>query len=194
MSRLLGQPVHQCYVYPDFDAALKRFAAAGIGPFFVLGDETGGPSIFRGEEHPLRIKVAFVYTGNTCFEIITPIGEQQSTYSEFLSRNPSGGLHHIAYYSEDFDKTLAMLAREGAPFTVVQDLRQPGTDWSIEIYCEPDEVDNPVNYQFLRPGLFDSWFDAMREAAATWDGSDPIRDARPLMAAALGSAARETAE
>ncbi len=188
MSRLLGNPVHQCFVYPDFDAALARFAAAGIGPFFVL-EQGGGMSIFRGEDHFLCIKVAFVYTGNTCFEIITPIGEQQSTYSEFLGRNPSGGLHHIAYFSEDFDQTLAMLAAEGRPFTVVQDLRAPGSDWSIEVYCEPDGIDNPVNYQLLRPGLFDAWFDAMREAAADWDGADPIRDARPLMAAALAKGA-----
>lgn len=185
MSRLLGKPVHQCYVYPDFDAALERFAKGGIGPFFVLGEETGGLSIFRGEEHNVRIKVAFFYTGDSCIEVISPLGMQRSTYSEFLSRNPTGGLHHMAYYSDDFDRTLAALAEAGTPFTVVQDLRAPGSDWSIEIYCEPDGVDNPLQYQLLRPGLFDGWFNAMREAATNWDGRDPIRDARPLMAAAL---------
>ena len=48
MSRLLGNPAHQCYVYPDFDKALERFAAGGIGPFFVL-DEVG--------ELPLGVQV-----------------------------------------------------------------------------------------------------------------------------------------
>jgi len=72
--------------------------------------KTSGMSIFRGEEHDVRIKVAFFYTGDHCIEVISPIGAQQSTYSEFLSRNPTGGLHHIAYYSNDFDRTLAMLA------------------------------------------------------------------------------------
>lgn len=186
MSRLLGQPVHQCYVFPDFDAALERFAVAGIGPFFVL-PKSEGMSIYRGEDHFLAIKVAFVYSGDTCFEIITPTCEQVSTYGEFLRRNPSGGLHHIAYFSEDFDKTLAMLKAEGRLFTVVQDLRDPATNFQIEIYCEPDGIDNPVNYQFIRPGLFDSWFNAMRDAAANWDGSDPIRDARPLMMAAMAA-------
>ena len=51
--------------------------------------------------------------------------------------------------------------------------------------AEPVGVDNPVLFQLLQPGLFDGWFDAMREAAANWDGSEPIRDARPLMAAAM---------
>lgn len=194
MSRLLGKPAHQCFVYPDFDAALARFAAAGIGPFFILNNEAGGISIYRGEEHFLRIKVAFVYTGDTCFEIITPIGEQKSTYSEFLSRNPTGGLHHIAYYSHDFDKTLTMLAAEGTPYTIVQDLRLPGSDKSFEIYCEPDGIDNPVLYQFIRPGALDSWFAEMREVAANWDGRNPFRDARPSMAAALAKSAPAAAE
>lgn len=184
MSRILGPAVHQAYVYPDFDAALERFAAGGIGPFFVL-PEAGGMSLYRGEEHYLSIKVAFVYTGDTCMEIMSPIGEQQSTYAEFLRNNPHGGLHHIAYFSDDFEKTLAKFEAEGKPLRIVQDLVNPATGQSVEIYCEPVGVDNPILFQFVRPGVFDAWFDAMRDAAANWDGTDPIRDARPLLAAAM---------
>jgi hypothetical protein len=36
MSRILGQVIHHGYVYPDFDAAVERFAAGGIGPFFAM--------------------------------------------------------------------------------------------------------------------------------------------------------------
>jgi len=188
MSRILGPAVHQAYVYPDFDAAVERFAAGGIGPFYVMHD-TGGMSLYRGEEHYLSMSVAFVYTGDSCIEIISPHSDQQSAYSEFLRRNPHGGLHHIAYFSDDFDKTLARLEAEGKPLRIVQDFTNPATGESIEIYCEPVGVDNPILFQFIRPGLFDSWFDAMRDAAAEWDGSDPIRDARPLMAAAMSQQA-----
>ena len=184
MSRLLGPAVHQAYVYPDFDAALARFAAGGIGPFFVL-PEAGGMSLFRGEEHYMKIRVAFVYTGDSCLEIMSPEGEQQSTYAEFLRRNPHGGLHHIAYFSADFEKTLAQFAAEGKPLRIVQDLKNPASGESVEIYCEPVGVENPILFQFVRPGVFDAWFDAMKEAADKWDGSDPIRDARPLLAAAM---------
>lgn len=180
MSRLLGPAIHQCYVYPDFDAALSRFAALGIGPFYVL-HSAGGKSLYRGEEHELTMSAAFTYSGDACFEIIAPTAPQRSTYAEFLERNPQGGLHHIAYYSSDFGATLAMLAEAGTPYRTVQ-------DFGIEIYCEPVGVDNPLHIQLIRPGLFDSWFDAMREAAAGWDGTDPIRDARPLMMAAMGKA------
>lgn len=181
MSRLLGPAVHQAYVYPDFEAGIARFAAAGIGPFFVLHSE-GGISTYRGEPHELTMSAAFVYSGDCCFEIISADPAQQSTYAEFLRRNPEGGLHHIAYLSDDFAATLAMLEAAGKPMQVVQ-------DFGIEIYCEPVGIDNPVCYQFIRRGLFDGWFAAMREAAANWDGTDPIRDARPLMAAAMAKAA-----
>lgn len=188
MSRILGAPVHFAYVYPDFDKALARFAAGGIGPFYIM--QTGGVSLYRGEPHPMQVKVAFVYTGEACLEIMTPNGEddQQSAYDEFLRRNPEGGLHHIAYYSGDFDQTLAAMKDAGLPLNPVQVLTNASGDFVIEIYCEPEGVDNPILYQLIRPGLFDAWFDAMKDEAANWDGTDPYRDARPLMEKAMAAA------
>ncbi|MDE2597536.1 MAG: VOC family protein [Sphingomonadales bacterium] len=185
MSRILGQPVHQAYVYPDFDKALARFAAGGIGPFYTM--QTGGVGRYRGESHPLQVMVAFTYTGETCLEIMTPNGApgQQSAYDEFLRRNPEGGLHHIAYYSTDFAATLSAMQAEGLELVPVQEFTDASGEHLIEIYCEPVGVDNPVLYQLLRPGLFDPWFDAMKAECAGWDGQDPVREARPLMEAAL---------
>jgi catechol 2,3-dioxygenase-like lactoylglutathione lyase family enzyme len=186
MSRLLGNPAHQCYVYPDFEQAIEKFAAAGIGPFFKL-DEAGGMGDYRGEQHPLSIAVAFVYSGDSCIEIITPKPGCISAYNAFLDHNPHGGLHHIAYYSADFAATLGAMADAGKPLNVVVDMKDPATGKSIEIYCEPVGVDNPVLYQLMLPGLFDPWFETMRAAAAEWDGTDPVRDARPSMYAAMAA-------
>lgn len=183
MSRILGSCIHEAYVYPDFDAAIEKFAALGVGPFYVLHSDEG-VSRYRGEEHEIRLSAAFAYSGDTCFEIITPHGDQQSAYGEFIRRNPEGGLHHLAYFSDDFGKTLADLEVIGQPTNIVQEF----TDSSgvpFEIYCEPAKVDNPVLFQLIKPGLFEGWFDAMRKEAASWDGKDTIRDARPLMAASM---------
>ncbi|WP_340589041.1 VOC family protein [Erythrobacter alti] len=183
MSRLYGNPIHQCYVYSDFDAAIERLAAGGIGPFWTM--RSGGMGIYRGEEHALDMDVGFCYSGDTCFEIIAPRGEQQSAYWEFLTRNPQGGLHHMAYFSDDFEATLAASAAAGKPLEIVQEFRLPGSDEAVEIYCEPKGADNPVLFQFVHHGPFDNWFDSMRKIAAEWDGSEPIRDARASMAAAM---------
>lgn len=184
MSRILGPAIHQAYVYPNFDEALARFAALGIGPFYVLHSESG-LSRYRGEMHEVRMSAAFVYSGDACFEIITPHGEQKSAYGEFLQHNPHGGLHHIAYYSTDFNQTLADLAAAGIEVEIVQEFTDAQGN-AFEIYCEPKGVANAVQFQLIKPGLFDGWFDAMRGAAAQWDGEDPFRDARPLMAASMG--------
>lgn len=188
MSHLLGNPAHHCYVYPDFDKALEKFVAAGIGPFFVL-DEVGVMCHYRGEQLPFTTHVAFGYSGDSCIEIITPsnVGGISAYFNEFLGRHPHGGLHHIAYCSDDFDATLAMMAKAGKPLRTVVDIRDSASGMQVEIYCDPVGVEDPVSYQLMRRGLFDPWFAAIHKAAAEWDGRDPIRDARPLMMAALGA-------
>jgi catechol 2,3-dioxygenase-like lactoylglutathione lyase family enzyme len=179
MSYLLGKPAHQCYVYGDFDKALARFGAAGIGPFFVL-DEVGVLCDYRGEQRPFNSRVAFAYSGDSCIEIITPNAGAVSAFNDFLGRNPHGGLHHIAYYSDDFEATLAKMEKAGKPLNMVVDVRDPATGFQVEIFCEPVGVDDPILYQLMRPGLF-AWFEAMQKAAAAWDGKDPIRRASPPM-------------
>jgi len=187
MSRILGPAIHQCFVYPDFDSALARFAAGGIGPFYVMRSE-GGEGRHRGVVKPLDISVAFVFSGDTCMEIIAPHGPQENAYVDFLEQNPGGGLHHVAYYSTDFEASLAAMEAAGHPLRIVQEFYDTNTGEVFEIYCEPVGVDNPVCFQLLRPGVFDAWFDAMHAAAANWDGKEPIRNAMALMQATMAPA------
>jgi hypothetical protein len=187
MSYLLGNPAHQCYVYRDFEKALEKFAAAGIGPFFLLS-EVGVMCHYRGEQHPFRAQVGFAYSGDSCIEINSPLNAPGiSAYlNEFLTRNPGGGLHHIAYYSDDFDVTLAMMEKAGKPLRTVVEMRDPASGMQVEIFCEPIGVEDPISYQLMRPGPLEAWFGAIHQAAAEWDGTDPIREVKPLMVAAPG--------
>jgi hypothetical protein len=191
MSYLLGNPAHQCYAYPNFDNAIEKFTAAGIGPFFAF-NEVNLVSRYGGEQHPFRCQVAFAYSGDSCIEINTPLGAEGLSvfYNEFLSRHPRGGLHHIAYYSDNFDATLAMMERADKPLQTVVETRDPGSGIQVEIFCEPVGVEDPIFYQLMRPSPLHSWFAAVHKAAADWDGTDPIRDAKPLLMAAAREAAR----
>lgn len=186
MSRILGKAIHQCYVYPDFDAAIARFAAGGIGPFHVL-DIKDGRGRFRGTDQPHSMKVAFFYSGDACVELITPTGPQTNTYAEFLERNPTGGLHHVAYHSDDFAETLARMEEAGTPLRVVQEFLNQETGHVFEIYCEPVGVENPVLFQLLGHA-FDPWFESMKQAAEDWDGTDLVRDAMGTMRVARAEA------
>jgi hypothetical protein len=76
----------------------------------------------------------------------------------------------------------------GKPLRTVVDTRDPASGVQVEIFCEPVGVEDLIFYQLMRPSPFDGWFAAIHKAAAEWDGTDPIRDARPVSMAALGAA------
>jgi hypothetical protein len=180
MSRLFGNAAHSAFVVPDFDKALEQFIASGIGPAFVLR-HIRGAGRYRGERHDSLISAAFVYSGDTLLEVLTPHDEVPSAYREFLDRHPEGGLHHIAYLSSDFAGSLSKAAAAGAEFRIVQEYIFPDSGEAYEIYVEPVGVDDPVLIQLLLPGTLDAWFGQMHQIAASWDGSEPIRDALQLM-------------
>jgi hypothetical protein len=180
MSRLFGDVAHQAYVVPDFDAGLRKLIAAGIGPAFVLR-RIRGAGRYRGERHDSLISAAFAYSGDTCFEILTPHDDVPSAYREYLERRPEGGLHHIAYFSDDIPGTIAGAAAAGATFDIVQEYIFPDSGEAYEVYMEPVGVDDPILVQLLLPGVLADWFGQMRAAARNWDGSEPIRDALQLM-------------
>jgi hypothetical protein len=180
MSRFFGNAVHQAFVVPDFDEALAKLIAGGVGPAFVLR-RIRGAGRYRGERHDALISAAFVYSGDTLLEFLTPHDDVPSAYQEFLERHPDGGLHHVAYLSDDFAGSIGRAAAAGAEFRTVQEYIFPDSGEAYEVYLEPVGVDDPVLFRLLIPGALDSWFEQMRVIAADWDGSEPIRDALLLM-------------
>lgn len=94
-------------------------------------------------------------------------------------------MHHIAYTSGNFDRSIERAREKGGNFRIVQEMvGESGTPF--ELYMEPVGVDEPVMVQLMLADLFQDFFDAVRTAARDWDGSDPIRDGFPLMSAQAG--------
>jgi hypothetical protein len=184
MSRLFGNVAHQAYVVPDFEQGLEKLFAAGIGPAFVLR-RIRGAGRYRGERHDSLISAAFAFSGDACIEILTPHDDVPSAYREFLERQPKGGLHHIAYFSDDIHGSIASAAAKGARFDIVQEYIFPDSGEPYEVYMEPVGVDDPILVQLLLPGILAEWFGQMQAAARDWDGSEPIRDALQLMPAEM---------
>lgn len=184
MSRFFGDAIHSAYVVPDLDAAIDRMLATGIGPAFVMR-RLRGPGLYRGERHDSLMSVAFLCSGDAVIELLAPHDDVPSSYNEYLARHPDGGLHHIAYMSADFDATMRQAKAAGMEFRRVQEYIDGETGTPFEIYIEPVGADDPVLAQLILPGLFDSWFAAMKDIAAHWDGSDPIRDGALLLPAEM---------
>jgi catechol 2,3-dioxygenase-like lactoylglutathione lyase family enzyme len=166
-------PVRQfAYVVHDLDAAIASWLELRVGPWFVLRDfrVTGGE--YRGAPAEPVLSMAFANSGEIQLELISPVGQAPSIYREFLGAGQEG-FHHIAYWTRDYDRDHA---------------RALGCGWECVQY-------GPVRYAYYEtsPGLhglveltevndrLEGFTDAIRAAAATWDGvSEPVRSYPPV--------------
>ena len=167
-----NNPLQKAWIVTDIENAARRFSAnLGIGPFFVA---EYGPDIFefvsyRGSEGKLHMKTAIAYAGDEQIELVEPVGDYPSAYSDTY---PAGetGFHHLCFWSDDIDADLAHYAGTGAsvanegkmsngPRFAYVDTRE-----SLGVMVELLERNDGV------AALFDSW----RDAGRAWDGRDPI--------------------
>jgi catechol 2,3-dioxygenase-like lactoylglutathione lyase family enzyme len=179
MSRFFGKAAHTAIVVPDMAKAIEAMTAAGIGPFFAMPSNRA-PARYRGARHDPLLSVAFVSTDRIQYELLTPLDDVPSAYSEYLERHPQGGVHHVGYWAEDFDEALERAARGGCRFRIVQEFIDERGE-AFEVYCEPVGQDDPLLIQLMKHSPFDAFFEQVEQAARDWDGSDPVRDAFQLL-------------
>jgi catechol 2,3-dioxygenase-like lactoylglutathione lyase family enzyme len=180
MSRYFGKAEHVAFVVPDFDAAVQRLLDAGIGPVFTMR-RIRVAARFRGERHDPLFSAAFCYTGGIQMEFLEQHDETPSAYLEFIRRNPAGGLHHTAYFKAPFDDATGEAEAMGQAYDIVQEFIEPESGVAYEVYVEPRGVPNPLLAQLMVPGPMEPFFTEMEKIAASWDGSDPERNALTMI-------------
>jgi len=179
MSRHFGSAVHAAFVVPDIDKAMARMLASGIGPFYAMR-RVRVAARYKGQRHDVLITAAFVYSGNMQYEFVQQHDDAPSAYRDYLALHPAGGLHHTAYFSDDFAATIKRAKERGSDFDIVQEFITPD-GFAYEIYLEPKNSTDPLQIQLMMHGPMDPFFAQMERAAATWDGKEPIRDALVLL-------------
>ena len=109
---MLGRLNHVAIAVPDLAAASASYRD-------MLGARVGAPQALP--DH--GVTVVFIDVGNTKIELLEPLGAD-SPIAAFLSKNPSGGMHHVCYEVEDIlvarDRLKAAGARvlgDGTPKT-----------------------------------------------------------------------------
>lgn len=190
MSSLFGKSAHTAFVVPDLTSTVDRMLSSGLGPAFMLRRliTTGQ---YRAQSNTMIKNVAFVTAGNMQYEILEQLDDTPSIYREFLDQHPSGGLHHVAFYSENFEADRECARNAGLELNIVQEFLTPdGT--TFEIYMEPANTTDPLLVQFMYPGATEAIFAELEKISADWDGSEPIRNMfdliPPEIAAALPTA------
>ncbi len=168
---LLGPVMQNAWVVDDLDAAARHWAEKlGVGPFFVFDSVEFDHVHFRGEPSPIRMSMALGYWGNLQIELIRPLNDAPSIFSEFRDRGHSG-MQHVGVLSHDLEADLARLAARG-----VQPV-QAGRAANGTAFAYVDTDFHPggmVEIIEVSPAL-EKGFAMMRGAARDWDGRDPVR-------------------
>lgn len=170
MSRHFG-PVRQSgYVVHDIEAALKHWTEVmGVGPFWYFERVPIETFEYRGEPSPLEVSIALANSGPLQIELIQQRNDAPSMYRDFLSAGLEG-LQHVAYWTEAFDADFERALEAG--FRVGQS-GHIGDDGRF-VYFESTAHPGTVVELSEISGAKGRFFDHIREAAAGWDGSDPI--------------------
>jgi catechol 2,3-dioxygenase-like lactoylglutathione lyase family enzyme len=137
MPRALAQDIFQvAYVVPDLHAATRFFKEKlGVPSFLVKEDIQGQDQTYRGKTGDFRHSIAFGYAGDMQIELIQSLSGA-STYSEFLEKNPKGGVHHLGILVEDYNAGVADMTARG--FDLVQSGRNGETRFAYF------DVDHPI--------------------------------------------------
>jgi methylmalonyl-CoA/ethylmalonyl-CoA epimerase len=99
---MIGRLNHVAIAVSDLAQAMKTYRE-------TLGAEVSDP--VPQPDH--GVTTVFINLPNTKIELIAPLGES-SPISNFLARNPQGGIHHVCYEVNDIRAARDRLRESGA--------------------------------------------------------------------------------
>ena len=161
MLKPIGQ---NAFVVRDLDEGIAQWVnTMKVGPFGKFTAIQFQSSECHGKPAELRFDAAIAYVGDFQIELICPRGP--SPFQEWLDAGNSG-LHHVSHIVEDMAAAEAELVARGATLLMGGTLID-GSE--IGYYAIPGAPVPVVELARLNPPFF-AVFDALREAAADWDG------------------------
>ncbi len=173
MSILLGGTRQIGYVVRDIEKAMKQWSETlGVGPWFYK--EEVGTTEFRYQgqpSRPPRLSIALANSGDLQIELIQQRDNAPSLYLDSLNK---GGecAQHIAFWTLDnFDPYCEHLLRHG--YSEGHGGRM-GLRGRFAYFVHPDLPSAMIEVSELKGGKGE-YFDEIRKAGQSWDGSAPIR-------------------
>lgn len=172
MSRFFGEIRQVAYLVPDIDAAMDHWSRVlGVGPWYYNPHVPIRNYHYRGERHEPHNAVALANAGALQIELLQPRNDVPSMYRDFL-RAGHQGVQHVAYWTENFDVDLARA--EAAGFTVCMG-GEVGTNGRFVYFEDRSGLPGTTIELSEVAGPKGRLFKLIREAAAGWDGRDPVR-------------------
>ncbi len=170
MSRTYGPIFQNGFAVHDWREAAEHWVnVMGVGPFFVLRNIEFDWCEYRGEPVDLDLSVALAFSGGQQIELVQQHNDTPSIYTDFLAHN-APGLQHMGVLIDDLQATLDT---QGLRDKIVQ---QGRTASGINFAYVDTILHNGTMLELIEADeAVRGAFDGMRDAAANWDGADPIR-------------------
>ncbi len=171
MSQIFG-PIRQLgYVVRDIEAEMNHWIRIlGVGPWFYAERVPVQKFQYRGTASPIEVSVALANSGSLQIELIQQRNAVPSIYVDFLAKHGTG-LQHVACWTENFDADVARAREHG----LVPCMSGEVGDRGRYVYFDTESHPGTVVELSEIAGPKGALFRIIREAAETWDGSEPIR-------------------
>ncbi|MEU1956696.1 VOC family protein [Nocardia rhamnosiphila] len=165
-----GQIRQIAFVVPDAEAAAKRHSALlGSGPYFIVPHYELVVHRYRGQDGPIDVTSAYGQWGDVMIEFVQIHGEAPSAYRDTF---PTGGpgMHHVAVFCDNRAEAVAEFEKAGYIEALYAEAA-PGRGYSIM----DTSADLGFMVELYEERMVAPFYQMVREAAADFDGTDPVR-------------------
>jgi len=175
MSRLFGPLRQMGIVVRDIDAAMRHWVdVCGVGPWFYTDRLALTAFIYGGKRYDdIHVSIALANSGDVQLELIQQRCDRPSMYRDFLAAGHEG-LQHWSSWPSDYDAIYQRALSSGYAVGQEGDSAR-GRFVYFRNEGHPGTVIEMADATPMRMRIFD----AIRDAATGWDGSDPIRQRWP---------------
>jgi len=174
MSRIFGKIAQIGYVVRDIDASMDQWVRRGVGPWFYVDRVQTDYFLYRGAESELEVSVALANSGDIQLEPIQQRNDAPSAFKEFLDAGHEGA-RHVAYWTDDFQRLYDKALSLG--YTVTQE-GSIGGEHGRFAYLDTEHDHGTAIEISDSSGPKGPFYSDIRDAAASWDGTDPTRERR----------------
>jgi hypothetical protein len=162
---MFGGPVQLAYAVDDVAEAARRWTARGVGPFFVIDHIDVRNVRINGAPSTFDHSSAYAQWGDVMVELIC----QHDSGGERIVG--ASGIHHVAFFVEDFTTAAAQLTGAGLPEVLYAE-----TAGGMAFGFHDGRAEHGHLVEIYERTERLAWFyDMVRDASTRWDGSDPIR-------------------
>ncbi|MEB4209296.1 VOC family protein [Mycobacterium sp. 94-17] len=171
MSQLFGRIAQIGYVVRDIEESMRRWVSYGVGPWFYVENVAVDYFRYRGQDSALEMSVALANSGDVQLELIQQRNNAPSAYQDFI-KSGRDGAQHIAYWTHDFQGLYDRALESG--FTVLHEGSIGGEKGRFAYFDTEFDQGTIIEISDIS-GPKGQLFKYIRDIAAGWDGTDPIR-------------------